>query len=129
VYAFLPDLLRSAETRTTDLVNVSSVAADRFMDGMATYGATKSAVSYFTRALRFELATRGIRITNLEPGMTGGTELMEPFPAELQGPAAELAAALPAISAEEVAEVLAFVVSRPRNVNLTRVVVQPAKEV
>jgi NADP-dependent 3-hydroxy acid dehydrogenase YdfG len=61
--------------------------------------------------------------------MTGGTELMEPFPAELQGPAAELAAALPAISAEEVAEVLAFVVSRPRNVNLTRVVVQPAKEV
>ncbi|MGC4936370.1 SDR family oxidoreductase [Kribbella sp. DT2] len=129
VHAFLPDLLRSAESRTTDLVNVSSVAADRYMDGMATYGATKSAVSYLTRALRAELAGKGIRFTNLEPGMTGGTELGDNFPAEIQGPAAALAAALPAIEAEDVAEVLAFIVSRPRNVNLPRVLVQPAKEI
>jgi NAD(P)-dependent dehydrogenase (short-subunit alcohol dehydrogenase family) len=74
---FLPVLKRSAATRTTDLVNVSSIAGDRFLAGMGTYGASKAALTYLSRALRMEVAGDGIRVTNLEPGMTGGTELAD----------------------------------------------------
>ncbi|MFI7060441.1 SDR family oxidoreductase [Kribbella sp. NPDC050124] len=128
-HAFLPALKRSAATRTTDLINVSSLAADRFMPGMATYGASKAGVSYLSRALRLELAGEGIRVTNVEPGMIDGTELADQFPAELRSMVDELRTSLPAVPPSEVAELIAYVVSRPREVNLPELIIQPSKEV
>jgi NADP-dependent 3-hydroxy acid dehydrogenase YdfG len=128
-HAFLPALKRSATTRTTDLINVSSIAADRFMPGMAAYGASKAGVSYLSRALRLELAGEGIRVTNLEPGMVDGTELADQFPAELRTMVDELRTSLPAVPPSEVADLIAYVVSRPREVNLPELIIQPSKEV
>lgn len=126
---FLPALQRSAATRTTDLVNVSSVGADRFMPGMAVYGASKAALSYLSRALRMEVAGQGIRVTNLEPGMTDGTELADAFAPELQAMVDDLRTGLPAIQAEDVADLVSYLVSRPRNVNLPNLIIQPTKEI
>ena len=126
---FLPALQRSAATRTTDLVNVSSVGADRFMPGMAVYGASKAALSYLSRALRMEVAGQGIRVTNLEPGMTDGTELADAFAPELQAMVDDLRTSLPAIQAEDVADLVSYLVSRPRNVNLPNLIIQPTKEI
>jgi NADP-dependent 3-hydroxy acid dehydrogenase YdfG len=125
---FLPVLKRSAAGRTTDLVTVSSIAAQRPVPGLSVYGATKAAVSQLTRSLRAELADDGIRVTNIEPGMTD-TELADGFSAELRAAVDELRTSLPALQADEVADVIAYVVSRPRNVNLPHLVVQPAREV
>jgi NADP-dependent 3-hydroxy acid dehydrogenase YdfG len=126
---FLPALQRSAADRTTDLINVSSVGANRVMEGMAVYGASKAAVSYLSKALRLELAPQGIRVTNLEPGMTDGTELGDAFPPEVQAMFADLRASLPPLQPGEVADLVSYVVSRPRHVNLPNLVVQPAKEI
>ncbi|TCC12189.1 SDR family oxidoreductase [Kribbella soli] len=128
-HAFLPALKRSAETRTSDLINVSSLAAQQFLPGMATYGASKAGVSYLTRALRAELANEGIRVTSLEPGMIDGTELADSFPAELQSMVDDLRTTLPAVPVTEVADLIAYVVSRPRNVNLPHLIIQPSKEI
>ncbi|MEV0284254.1 SDR family oxidoreductase [Kribbella sp. NPDC050820] len=128
-HAFLPALKRSAATRTTDLINVSSLAADRFMPGMAAYGASKAGVSYLSRALRTELAGDGIRVTNVEPGMIDGTELADQFTAELRSMVDELRTSLPAVPPSEVAELVAYVVGRPREVNLPELIIQPSKEV
>ena len=128
-HAFLPALRRSAATRTTDLINVSSLAADRFNPGMAAYGASKAGVSHLTRALRTELAAEGIRVTNLEPGMIDGTELADDFPAELRSMVDDLRTSLPAVPVSEVAELIAYVLSRPREVNLPELIIQPSKEV
>ncbi|WP_191877814.1 SDR family oxidoreductase [Streptomyces filipinensis] len=128
-HAFLPALRRSAATRTTDLINVSSIAGERINPGMATYGASKAAVSHLTRTLRAELAGEGIRVTDLEPGMIGGTELADSFPTELQSMVNDLRTTLPAVPVSEVAELVSYVVSRPRNVNLPRLIIQPSKEV
>ncbi|RZT15258.1 NADP-dependent 3-hydroxy acid dehydrogenase YdfG [Kribbella sp. VKM Ac-2569] len=128
-HAFLPALKRSAETRTSDLINVSSLAAQRFLPGMATYGASKAGVSYLTRALRTELADQGIRVTGVEPGMIDGTELADSFPAELQSMVDDLRSTLPAVPVSEVAELVAYVVSRPRDVNLPHLIIQPSKEI
>ncbi|WP_329483613.1 SDR family oxidoreductase [Kribbella sp. NBC_01484] len=128
-HAFLPALKRSAATRTTDLINVSSAAAQRFLPGMAAYGASKAGVSYLTRALRTELAGEGIRVTNLEPGMVDGTELADDFPAELRSMVDDLRTSLPAVPAAEVADLIAYVVGRPREVNLPDLLIQPSREV
>ncbi len=128
-HAFLPALKRSATTRTTDLINVSSLAADRFAPGMAAYGASKAGVSYLTRALRQELAGEGIRVTNVEPGMIDGTELADQFPEDLRTMVDELRTSLPAVPPSEVADLIAYVVTRPREVNLPDLTIQPSKEV
>jgi NADP-dependent 3-hydroxy acid dehydrogenase YdfG len=41
----------------------------------------------------------------------------------------ELRTSLPAVSATELADLVAYIVSRPRPVNLPHVIVQPAKEI
>ena len=96
---------------------------------MAAYGASKAGVSYLTRALRTELAGEGIRVTNLEPGMVDGTELADDFPAELRSMVDDLRTSLPAVPAAEVADLIAYVVSRPREVNLPDLLIQPSREV
>jgi NADP-dependent 3-hydroxy acid dehydrogenase YdfG len=128
-HAFLPALRRSAATRTTDLINVSSLAGERINPGMAAYGASKAAVSHLTRTLRAELAGEGIRVTDLEPGMIDGTELADGFPPELQTMVDDLRTTLPAVPVREVAELIAYVVGRPRDVNLPHLIIQPSKEV
>jgi NADP-dependent 3-hydroxy acid dehydrogenase YdfG len=125
----LPALLRSAAERTTDLVNVSSIGASKLMDGMTVYGASKAAVTYLSKGLRLELAPQGIRVTNLEPGMTGGTDLGADFAPELQAMVKELVTSLPAIQPEEAADLISYAVSRPRHVNLPHLLIQPAKEI
>ena len=128
-HAFLPALKRSAATRTTDLINVSSLAGERINPGMAVYGASKAAVSHLTRTLRAELAPDGIRVTDLEPGMIDATELADTFPPELQAMVNDLRAGLPAVPVDEVADLIAYVVTRPRDVNLPHLVIQPSKEI
>lgn len=128
-HAFLPALRRAAATRTTDLINVSSLAADRVNPGMAAYGASKAGVSHLTRTLRAELAGEGVRVTNLEPGMIDGTELADSFPPELQSMVNDLRSTLPAVPVSEVADLIAYVVSRPRDVNLPHLIIQPSKEI
>ncbi|GAA1113277.1 SDR family NAD(P)-dependent oxidoreductase [Kribbella jejuensis] len=128
-HAFLPALKRSAATRTTDLINVSSLAGERINPGMAVYGASKAAVSHLTRTLRAELAPEGIRVTDLEPGMIDATELADTFPAELRSMVDDLRAGLPAVPVAEVADLIAYVVTRPRDVNLPHLVIQPSKEI
>ncbi|MFF0266520.1 SDR family oxidoreductase [Kribbella sp. NPDC004536] len=128
-HAFLPALKRAAATRTTDLINVSSLAGERINPGMAVYGASKAAVSHLTRTLRAELAPEGLRVTDLEPGMIDATELADTFPPELQAMVDDLRATLPAVPVTEVADLISYVVSRPRDVNLPHLIIQPSKEI
>ncbi|HWD83918.1 MAG TPA: SDR family oxidoreductase [Kribbella sp.] len=128
-YAFLPALRRAAATRTTDLINVSSLAGERINPGMAAYGASKAGVSHLTRTLRAELAPEGIRVTDLEPGMIDGTELADTFPSELRTMVDNLRTTLPAVPVTEVADLISYVVTRRREVNLPHLIIQPSKEV
>lgn len=50
------------------IVNVSSLAADRVLPGIAAYGSLKAGVSHLTRGLAFELGPAGIRVNAVAPG-------------------------------------------------------------
>ncbi|MFI8189897.1 SDR family oxidoreductase [Streptomyces sp. NPDC085946] len=131
VRAFTGDLVAAAaDGRAADLVNVSSVAAHlSAFPHYAVYAATKAALTHLSQCLRTEFGPRGVRVTNVEPGLTDTelrTHLDNP---ELAGQLEGLFEAVGGLSPEEVADVVAYVASRPRRVNLRQVVVLPTAQV
>ncbi|MFF3912941.1 SDR family oxidoreductase [Streptomyces sp. NPDC001852] len=129
IRAFGADLVGAAGTgRTADLVNVSSIGAHIPFPNYAVYGATKAAVTCLSQSLRTEFGPQDVRVTNIEPGLTE-TELKDHVDsAELSGQLDGMLEAIGALSAAEVADVVAYATSRPRHVNLRQIVVLPTRQ-
>jgi NADP-dependent 3-hydroxy acid dehydrogenase YdfG len=122
--AFLPALLDGP----SDIVNLSSIGAHTVFPGYAVYGATKGAVTQLGESLRAELAGRGVRVTTIEPGLTSselGDHVEHPESrAVLEG----LVEQIPPLSADDVADLVAYVTSRPHHVNISPLVVMPTRQ-
>ncbi|AEV85282.1 short-chain dehydrogenase [Actinoplanes sp. SE50] len=127
--AFLPGLRAAAAAgRPADLVNVSSIGAHVTFPGYAVYAATKAALTHLSASLRTELGAEMVRVTNLEPGLTG-TELGDHIDnPELAGQLGGMFELLPALRADDIADLIAYVVSRPRHVNLRQVIALPTPQ-
>ncbi|WP_285473016.1 SDR family oxidoreductase [Actinoplanes sp. NBRC 101535] len=126
VRAFLPGLLTVADSgRTADLVIVSSLGARMHNPGFGAYGATKAAVSALAHSLRVEFGARGLRVTNVEPGVTD-SELGERIAHD--GWREMLAAhkeAMNPLAASDIADAIADAVARPRGVHIRELLVHP----
>ncbi len=129
IRAFTADLVgAAAEGRTADLVNISSVGAHITFPNYAVYGATKAALTYLSQSLRGEFGPRDVRVTNVEPGLTQ-TELASHIDSDgLREQLGGMVDAVGTLSAEEVADVVAYVTSRPRHVNLRQIMVLPTRQ-
>ncbi|MFF2550738.1 SDR family oxidoreductase [Nocardia sp. NPDC058058] len=129
IRAFAPDLVAAADAGdAADLVNVSSIAAHVAFPDYAVYGATKAAITQLSAMLRTELGPRRVRVTNIEPGLTDtelGSHIDNP---ELTDQLGEMFTAIAALSADDVADLIAYTVSRPAHVNLRQVVVLPTQQ-
>jgi NADP-dependent 3-hydroxy acid dehydrogenase YdfG len=127
--AFLPGLLTAAaDGRVADIVNVSSTGADVPTPAFAVYGATKAAVSHLSAALRAELSSTGLRVTDIKPGGVD-TELLHH--ATHPGIRARLAAAprqMRLLDADDVADAITYAVTRPRHVCLSGLTVEPSTQ-
>jgi NADP-dependent 3-hydroxy acid dehydrogenase YdfG len=128
--AFLPALLASgAGDRPADLVNVSSIGAHAVFATYAVYAATKAGVSQLSANLRAELAPQGVRVTNVEPGLTESelaANVTDPSNQELL---ASMFAAFEALRADDVADLVSYAVTRPRQVSLPALTIMPALQV
>lgn len=129
IRAFTADLVgAAAEGRTADLVNISSIGAHVTFPNYAVYGATKAALTYLSQSLRGEFGPRDVRVTNIEPGLTR-TELASHIDSDgLREQLDGMVEALGMLAAEEVADVVAYVSSRPRHVNLRQIMVLPTRQ-
>jgi NADP-dependent 3-hydroxy acid dehydrogenase YdfG len=109
-----------------DLVNISSVAGRTARAGNAGYAATKWGINGWSEALRQELQP-DIRVTIIEPGAVA-TELTDHIthPEAKQG-AQQLYEQL-AITADDIAEIIAFAVTRPRRLTLNEILVRPTAQ-
>lgn len=105
-----------------DLVNISSVAGRVAPAGFAAYAATKWGMNGWSEALRVELQPE-IRVMVIEPGAVA-TELSDHITHADSKMAAKdyLNVALPP---KDIADVIAFAVSRPRRVALNEILVRP----
>jgi NADP-dependent 3-hydroxy acid dehydrogenase YdfG len=119
VRATLPHLLKSD---AADIVTLASEAGRRGLPYEAVYCSSKFAQVGFTRALEHELRERGVRCTNVCPGGVATEFAMgrgrTPDMPELAG----------MMSAEDVAEVVLFVLTRPRNYRILETALRPVTE-
>ncbi|MFI8231907.1 SDR family oxidoreductase [Streptomyces sp. NPDC085900] len=129
IRAFTGDLLAAAAAgRAADLVNISSVGAHLTFPTYAVYGATKAALTHLSQTLRTEFGPRDVRVTNIEPGLTR-TELASHIEKDTLREFVEgMADTMGSLSSEEVADVVAYVSSRPRHVNLRQIMVLPTRQ-
>jgi NADP-dependent 3-hydroxy acid dehydrogenase YdfG len=118
------DQLRAGEGG--DLVNVSSVAGRTARPGNAVYAATKWGIVGWSEGLRQELQPQ-IRVMVVEPGAVA-TELTEHITHEQTRGMAQQYVKDIGIQAQDIAEVIAFAVSRPRRMTLNEVLVRPTAQ-
>jgi NADP-dependent 3-hydroxy acid dehydrogenase YdfG len=109
-----------------DLVNISSVAGRTARVGNAVYAATKWGINGFSEGLRQELQPN-VRVTVIEPGAVA-TELTDHITDQQTKDAAQAYVRDLAITAQDIAEVIAFAVSRPRRMTLNEVLVRPTAQ-
>jgi NADP-dependent 3-hydroxy acid dehydrogenase YdfG len=109
-----------------DLVNVSSVAGRVAPAGFAAYAATKWGINGWSEALRVELQP-DIRVTVIEPGAIT-TELTDHITDPASKQANKTATAEMGIPAQDIADVIAFAVSRPQRVTLNEILVRPTAQ-
>ena len=109
-----------------DLVNISSVAGRTARAGNAAYAATKWGINGWSEALRQELQP-DIRVTVIEPGAVA-TELTDHITDAETKLATQRFVKDLAITAMDIAEVIAFAVSRPRRMTLNEILVRPTAQ-
>jgi NADP-dependent 3-hydroxy acid dehydrogenase YdfG len=106
-----------------DLVNISSVAGRTARPGNAVYAATKWGINGWSESLRQELQP-DVRVMVIEPGAVA-TELAEHITHAETRRATEEFVKETAIQPEDIAEVIAFAIARPRRMTLNEILVRP----
>jgi NADP-dependent 3-hydroxy acid dehydrogenase YdfG len=127
--AFATDLLAAAaEGGKADLVHVGSIGGHEVFPNYGVYGATKAAVAHLTRNLRAELGPRGVRVKNVEPGLVR-TELGDhASDADLRESLAAWRDDIGPLSAEDIADAIAFAVAAPPRMNVAELIVLPTAQ-
>lgn len=113
--ALLPGMVAR---RRGHIVNIGSVAGEFPTPGNAIYAASKAFVRQFSLCLRADLLGTGVRVTDVEPGQGGGTEFGV---VRARGDAEEATrryAGIRWLTPRDVAEAVAWAVSRPDHVNV-----------
>ena len=113
--------------RRGHVVNIGSVAGRQVYAGGAVYSATKSAVGAITDALRYDVLGTGVRVTNVEPGLAETEFSLVRF----QGDAARASAVYKGVEplrAEDVADAVAWAVTRPAHVNVQSILLMPTDQ-
>src|SRR6202048_3855370 len=119
--ALLPKLIESGDGL---IVTVTSIAAIETYDNGAGYTSAKHAQGALHRTLRGELLGKPVRLTEIAPGMVQTDFSLRRFEGDEER-AAKVYEGVTPLVAEDVAEVIGFVASRPSHVNLDLIVIRP----
>ncbi|MCZ0911435.1 SDR family NAD(P)-dependent oxidoreductase [Gordonia amicalis] len=119
--ALIPALIASGDGL---IVAITSVAALEAYDNGAGYTSAKHAQAITHRTLRGELLGKPVRLTEIAPGMVETDFSLVRFAGD-QERADAVYEGLTPLTAEDVAEVIGFVASRPPHVNLDQIVLKP----
>lgn len=119
--ALLPKLIDSGDGL---IVTVTSIAALEVYDGGSGYTAAKHAQGALHRTLRGELLGKPVRLTEVAPGAVQTEFSLVRFDGDAERAESVYAGITPLV-AEDIAEVIGFVASRPSHVNIDQIVIRP----
>jgi NADP-dependent 3-hydroxy acid dehydrogenase YdfG len=129
-HAALPHLLKAAEDaprRVADLVNISSVAGRVARNSNGVYATTKFGVVAFSESLRQEVTKRHVRVSVVEPGAVA-TELQSHVREEVRQRSMQRLADVEALEAEDIADAIAYIVTRPRRMAVNEMLIRPTEQ-
>ncbi|WP_327110444.1 SDR family NAD(P)-dependent oxidoreductase [Nocardia sp. NBC_01730] len=119
--ALLPKLIASGDGL---IVTVTSVAAFTAYDNGSGYTSAKHAQAVLHRTLRGELLGRPVRLTEIAPGAVETEFSLVRFGGDGER-AAKVYEGIDPLVAQDIAEVIGFVASRPPHVNLDQIIIKP----
>jgi 3-hydroxy acid dehydrogenase/malonic semialdehyde reductase len=110
------------------IVNMGSVAAEYPYPGGNVYGATKAFLRQFSLNLRADLHGTAVRVTDIEPGLVGGTEFSNVRFRGDDARAASVYANTQPLTPEDIADAVHWVTSRPAHVNINLISLMPVAQ-
>lgn len=131
-HAALPHLLKAAENgphRVADVVNISSIAGRVAWNGYGVYNLTKFGANGFTESLRQEVTRRHVRVGILEPRGVA-TELGSHNTPEVRGEMIDpFYEQTEVLVPEDIADGVAYMVTRPRHSSISELWIMPTDQV
>lgn len=109
------------------IINVGSLAGREAYPGGNVYGATKFAVDGLTDGMRLDLTPKGIKVSQIAPGMANTEFSNVRFHGD-QGKAEAVYSGLQPLSAQDVADVIGYMASAPDHINLADVLLMPSAQ-
>ena len=122
--ALLPALERAGDGH---IVVVGSVAGVEVYPGGAGYTAAKHAANAVTRTLRLELLGKPIRVSEVAPGMVETEFSLTRFGGD-EDKAAKVYEGTTPLTADDVADAIAYLVTRPPHVNVDYLSIKPTAQ-
>ena len=107
---------------TTTIINVGSVAGDAAYAGGAVYCATKAAVKVLSDGLRIDLVDSNIKVTDIKPGLVETNFSIIRFKGDTER-AKKVYQGIEPLSAEDIADTIAYVANLPENVHIAEMTV------
>ncbi len=109
------------------IINIGSNASHAAYEGAAAYCAAKAGELQITRVLRFELNGTGIRVSSVDPGLVKTDFSLVRYKGDAER-AEKVYAGINPLVAEDIAEILVWVASRPPHVNIDELLVKPVDQ-
>ena len=110
------------------VINLGSIAGTYPYPGGNVYGATKAFVHQFSLDLRSDLQGTGVRVTSVEPGLSGGTEFSVVRFGGDRGKAGQVYEGVHPLEAGDVAEAVHWAASLPSHVNINVIEMMPVAQ-
>ena len=122
--AIIPQMM---EQKSGHIINIGSIAGKEVYPNGNVYCASKFAVDALNKSMQMDLNPYGIRVGAIHPGMVE-TEFSEVrFKGDTER-ASTVYKDIKALQAEDIADIIHFVVSRPYHVNIADLVVMPTAQ-
>lgn len=119
--ALLPKLIASGDGQ---VITIGSIAAHESYRGGGGYNAAKHAVASLMRVLRLEMLGQPVRVSEIDPGMVETEFSLVRFGGD-QARADAVYAGMTPLTAEDIAQTVAWIASRPSHVNIDQLTIMP----
>lgn len=124
IRAVLPNMLERGKGH---IVNIGSTAGHWVYKGGAVYCASKHAVTAINEALRLDVHGSGIRVSSIDPGLVETKFSLTRFRGDAEK-ARKVYEGLKPLSADDIAETILWVVTRPPHVNIQEIILMPTAQ-
>jgi len=109
------------------IINIGSIAGKEVYPNGAVYCSTKHAVDALSKGMRIDMLTHNIKVTAIHPGMVETEFSIVRFKGDTQK-AKDVYQGLTPLYAQDIAEAVEFVVTRPKHVNINDMIIMPTAQ-